>query len=237
MQINELKHVSRTKHYYLMSRFMFPFILIALFFAVLALFLGLMALCTRIGSYLSSLLTWLAWVFQVITTALMTWVFQISLSYFVRERNLTKNPHEAPAMSKAATISIATVNTPLSALKHLALCGLQLRAWRSRPFCFAWAAPQVAKVLAIPAANRDDADSSIRDVPAPSRAEASEASARTTLSLEMVDTRQSLPIFSIYAEPLKNGLLSIRLISVGFWTTFPLISFINMFWIQESLNN
>jgi hypothetical protein len=51
---------------------MFPFILIALFFAVLSLFLGLLALCTRIGSYLSSLLVWIAWVFQVITTALMT---------------------------------------------------------------------------------------------------------------------------------------------------------------------
>lgn len=62
----------RTNHYYLLSRFMFPFMLIALFFATISLFLGLLALCTRIGSYLSSLLAWIAWVFQAITASLMT---------------------------------------------------------------------------------------------------------------------------------------------------------------------
>lgn len=62
----------RTHHYYLLSRFMFPFMLIALFFATLSLFLGLLALCTRIGSYLSSVLAWIAWVFQAITASLMT---------------------------------------------------------------------------------------------------------------------------------------------------------------------
>lgn len=53
---------------------MFPFMLIALFFATLSLFLGVVAPCTRIGSYLSGLLGSIAWVFQVITTTLMTWV-------------------------------------------------------------------------------------------------------------------------------------------------------------------
>ena len=62
----------RTNHYYLMTRFMFPFVLIGLFFTVLSLFTGLLAMCTRIGSYLSSVLVWIAWVFQVITTCLMT---------------------------------------------------------------------------------------------------------------------------------------------------------------------
>lgn len=57
-----------------MSRFMFPFEIIALFFAVCSLFLGLLAPCTRIGSYLSSTIALIAWVFQVITTCLMTYV-------------------------------------------------------------------------------------------------------------------------------------------------------------------
>ncbi|KAJ5628839.1 Actin cortical patch SUR7/pH-response regulator PalI [Penicillium lividum] len=64
-----------TKHYYLTSRFMFPFIIIGLFFAVVSLFSGLLAMCTRIGSYISGFLAWLALTFQVITTCLMTAVF------------------------------------------------------------------------------------------------------------------------------------------------------------------
>ncbi|KAJ5805449.1 Actin cortical patch SUR7/pH-response regulator PalI [Penicillium pulvis] len=64
-----------TKHYYLTSRFMFPFIIIGLFFAVVSLFTGLLAMCTRIGSYISGFLAWLALTFQVITTCLMTAVF------------------------------------------------------------------------------------------------------------------------------------------------------------------
>lgn len=64
-----------TSHYFLASRFMFPFIIIGLFFAALSLFTGLLAMCTRIGSYLSGFLAWLALTFQVITTCLMTAVF------------------------------------------------------------------------------------------------------------------------------------------------------------------
>ncbi|CRG85692.1 SUR7 family protein FMP45 [Talaromyces islandicus] len=71
-----------TNHYWLLSRFMFPFILIALFFATCSLFLGFVAICTRIGSYLSSLLAWLAWVFQVITTCLMTACFVQGRNHF-----------------------------------------------------------------------------------------------------------------------------------------------------------
>jgi hypothetical protein len=58
--------------YFFMTRFMFAFMLIALFFAVCALFTGLLALCTRIGSYLSGLLTMIAAFFQAINAALMT---------------------------------------------------------------------------------------------------------------------------------------------------------------------
>lgn len=61
-----------TKQYYYMSRFMFAFYLIALFFAVVALFTGLLALCSRLGGYLSALNTAIALFFQTIAAALMT---------------------------------------------------------------------------------------------------------------------------------------------------------------------
>lgn len=64
----------RTNHYFLTSRFMFPFIIIGLFFTVLSLFTGLLAMWTRIGSYLSGFLAWLGLTFQTITTCLMTYV-------------------------------------------------------------------------------------------------------------------------------------------------------------------
>ncbi|KAL2223174.1 SUR7/PalI family-domain-containing protein [Thermoascus aurantiacus ATCC 26904] len=71
-----------TNHYFLMTRFMFAFILIGLFFAVLSFFLGLLALCTRIGAFLASLMGWIAWVFQVITTSLMTAAYVKARDHF-----------------------------------------------------------------------------------------------------------------------------------------------------------
>lgn len=70
---------SRTNKFYYMTRFMFAFILIALFFAVCSLFLGLFALCSRIGSYLSSVLCAVALFFQTIVACLMTLVSPIQL--------------------------------------------------------------------------------------------------------------------------------------------------------------
>ncbi|QDS68487.1 hypothetical protein FKW77_010854 [Venturia effusa] len=61
-----------TNYYFYMSRFMFAFYLIALFFAVIAFFTGMLALCTRLGAYLSSLTTAIAFFFQALTAALMT---------------------------------------------------------------------------------------------------------------------------------------------------------------------
>jgi hypothetical protein len=61
-----------TNHYFLTSRFSWPFMLIALFFGVISFFTGMLAMCTRIGSYLSALMAWLALVFQIITTCLIT---------------------------------------------------------------------------------------------------------------------------------------------------------------------
>lgn len=64
-----------THQYYYLSRFMFAFYLIALFFAAIALISGLLALCSRLGGYLSSLMTSVALFFQVIAASLMTaWV-------------------------------------------------------------------------------------------------------------------------------------------------------------------
>lgn len=79
---------------------MFPFLIIGLFFAVCSLFTGLLAMCTRIASYLSSFLAWIALVFQVITTCLMTYVLlDLDLGLFckhhadyIRKRRLRARP-------------------------------------------------------------------------------------------------------------------------------------------------
>lgn len=64
-----------TKQYFYLSRFMFAFYLIALFFAAVALFSGLLALCSRLGGYLSAMTTFVALFFQSLSAALMTaWV-------------------------------------------------------------------------------------------------------------------------------------------------------------------
>ena len=70
--VNIPQNFLNTSYYKLMTEFMFAFMLIALFFAVCALFTGLLALCTRIGAYLSGLLTMIAAFFQAIQVALMT---------------------------------------------------------------------------------------------------------------------------------------------------------------------
>ena len=66
------------KFYYL-SRFMFAFYLIALFFAVVSFLLSVFALCARLGSYLTGFSVMLALFFQTLAAALMTYVL-ISLT-------------------------------------------------------------------------------------------------------------------------------------------------------------
>lgn len=61
-----------TNFYYLMTRCMFAFALISLFFGGCAMLTGVLALCTRLGAYVSGLLTMLAFVFQAVTAGLMT---------------------------------------------------------------------------------------------------------------------------------------------------------------------
>lgn len=58
--------------FYLETRFMFAFVLITLFFAVCSFFLSLLALCSRIGSYLSAVMCLVALLFQTVAAALMT---------------------------------------------------------------------------------------------------------------------------------------------------------------------
>jgi hypothetical protein len=61
-----------SNYYYLMSRFAWVFYLIALLFAALALVTGLLALCSRLGGYLSSMITMVALFFQAMAAALVT---------------------------------------------------------------------------------------------------------------------------------------------------------------------
>jgi len=66
-----------TSHYFYLSRFAWVFYLIAVFFAVVAFFVGLLALCTRLGSYLASTTTFVALFFQALAASLMTaWTVQ-----------------------------------------------------------------------------------------------------------------------------------------------------------------
>jgi uncharacterized membrane protein len=61
-----------THTYFYLSRFMFALYLVALFFAAVALLSGLLALCSRLGGYLSALTTSVALFFQTVAAALMT---------------------------------------------------------------------------------------------------------------------------------------------------------------------
>ena len=63
---------NRSNRYYYMSRIFFGFEIAALFVAVCSLLLGLFALCSRIGAYLSSMLSVVALVLQTVAAALMT---------------------------------------------------------------------------------------------------------------------------------------------------------------------
>ncbi len=62
----------RTSKFFYMSRFMFAFYIISLFFGALALTTGLLALCSRLGGYLSGANTAVALFFHTLAAALMT---------------------------------------------------------------------------------------------------------------------------------------------------------------------
>ena len=67
--------VNQQKTYYYLSRVMWAFYLIALFFAVVALLLSVFALCSRLAAKFTGLVTAMALVAQAVTAAIMTYVF------------------------------------------------------------------------------------------------------------------------------------------------------------------
>ncbi|RMD44383.1 hypothetical protein DV735_g682, partial [Chaetothyriales sp. CBS 134920] len=71
-----------TSYYFYMTRFMFAFMLMALFFGVVAFFLSILALCTRLGAYLASLFSALAFFFQAIQASLMTAAYTKGRNHF-----------------------------------------------------------------------------------------------------------------------------------------------------------
>ena len=70
-----------TNKFWYLSRFMFAFYLIALFFAVVAFFTSALALCFRLGAYLTGLNAAIALFFQALTASLMTYVHSVYIVY------------------------------------------------------------------------------------------------------------------------------------------------------------
>jgi len=75
--------IGTTKYYY-QSRFMFAFYLISLICALISFFVGLLALCSRLGAALSSLLALVALFFTTLTAILMTSCFVMGRNIFNR---------------------------------------------------------------------------------------------------------------------------------------------------------
>ncbi|KAF2773843.1 SUR7-domain-containing protein [Teratosphaeria nubilosa] len=66
-----------TKYWYYMSRFAWVFMIIGLFFAVIAFLMSAVALCTRLGSYLTGSMVWIALFFDSLAAALYTaWIVE-----------------------------------------------------------------------------------------------------------------------------------------------------------------
>jgi hypothetical protein len=92
--------------YYYMSRVMWAFYLIALFFAVVALFLSVFAVCSRLAAKFTGLVTIIALIMQAVTAALMTYVHVLhNCSHHVLTLVIV------PGLSRAATPSARTGKT------------------------------------------------------------------------------------------------------------------------------
>ncbi|KAK5130346.1 hypothetical protein LTR08_002186 [Meristemomyces frigidus] len=84
-----------TNHYYYLSRFAWAFYIMALFFAVIAFFLSIFALCARLGAYLSGLMAMVALFFQTLAAALMT-------AWTVQARNAFRTNGQSASLGKYA---------------------------------------------------------------------------------------------------------------------------------------
>ncbi|KAI9769374.1 MAG: hypothetical protein M1840_004076 [Geoglossum simile] len=73
-----------TTRFYYQSRFMFAYYLISLIFALISLSVGLLALCSRLGAALSSILVLVPLFFTTLTAALMTSCFVVGRDNFNR---------------------------------------------------------------------------------------------------------------------------------------------------------
>ncbi|KAK4125221.1 hypothetical protein N657DRAFT_679981 [Parathielavia appendiculata] len=75
-----------TSHYYwYMWRFGWIFFLLALFFEVVAFFAGFLALCSRLGSAFTGLISLVAWILLTIAVSLMTATFVNMRNVFARD--------------------------------------------------------------------------------------------------------------------------------------------------------
>ncbi|PGH13462.1 hypothetical protein AJ80_06331 [Polytolypa hystricis UAMH7299] len=84
-----------TRKYFYLTRFMFAFMLIGLFFVFVALVSGLAALCTRVGSWISTVFITIGLILQIITASLMT------AAYVQGRRNFNSNGQHAKIGVKA----------------------------------------------------------------------------------------------------------------------------------------
>ncbi|PGH05037.1 hypothetical protein GX51_03134 [Blastomyces parvus] len=84
-----------TSRYFYITRFMFAFMLIALFWVFLSLVTGFLALCTRVGGWISALFATIGLIFQILTTTLMT------AGYVKGRNNFSSNGQPAKVGPKA----------------------------------------------------------------------------------------------------------------------------------------
>lgn len=76
--------VEHRPYFYFTTRFMFAFFLIAIAFAIFSVFTGLLALCSRLGSAVSSIFAMAAMIIDLIAASLMTAAFVRGRDEFIK---------------------------------------------------------------------------------------------------------------------------------------------------------